>query len=116
MKFSRIAAAVAVALAMPAAWSADLVSVYRDALVSDPVYQSARAQFVATAERLPQARSGYLPLISGAASVTHFWLERAGVPDFDYTYKSFGVTLSQPIFRLQNWIAITQAQKVVLQA
>ena len=116
MKFSRIAAAVAVALATPAAWSADLVSVYRDALVSDPVYQAARSQFTATAERLPQARSGYLPLISGAASVTRFWLERDGVPDFDYTYKSFGVTLSQPIFRLQNWIAITQAQKVVLQA
>ena len=43
MKLSRIAAALAVTFA-PAAWSADLLGVYRDSLVSDPVYQAARAQ------------------------------------------------------------------------
>ncbi len=34
----------------------------------------------------------------------------------DYTTKAYSVTLSQPIFRLQNWIAIDQAQQQVLQA
>jgi outer membrane protein len=116
MKFSRIAAAVAAALASVPAWSADLISVYRDALVSDPVYQAARAQFNATSERLPQARSGYLPLINGSGTITRNYLDAERIPNYDYTYKSFGVTLSQPVFRLQNWIAITQAQKVVLQA
>jgi len=115
MNLTRIAAALAVTLA-PAAWGADLLGVYRDALVSDPVYQAARAQYVATAERLPQARSGYLPFINGTAGITHYWLDREGTPNFDYTYKTFGVTLSQPIFRLQNWIAIGQAEKVVIQA
>ena len=115
MKLTRIAAALAVTFA-PAAWSADLLGVYRDALVSDPVYQSARAQYVATAERLPQARSGYLPLVTGTAAINHYWLDREGTPNFDYTYKTYGVTLSQPIFRMQNWIAIDQAHKVVLQA
>src|SRR5689334_1028655 len=115
MKFTRIAAALAVTFA-PAAWSADLLGVYRDALVSDPVYQAARAQYQATAERLPQARSGYLPLITGTAGVTRYWVDREGIPNFDYTYRTYGVTLSQPIFRAQNWIAIGQAEKVVLQA
>ena len=115
MKLTRIAAALAVTFA-PAAWSADLLGVYRDALVSDPVYQAARAQYQATAERLPQARSGYLPLITGTAAVTRYWLDREGIPSFDYTYRTYGVTLSQPIFRMQNWIAIDQAHKVVLQA
>ena len=47
------------------AQGADLLGVYRDALASDPVYQSARAQYQASIERLPQARAGYLPLITG---------------------------------------------------
>jgi outer membrane protein len=116
MKFSRLAVALAAVLAAGPASSADLLSIYRDSLVADPVYQGARSQYQATAERLPQARSGYLPLISASAGITRFWLEREGTPDFDYTYKSYGVTLSQPIFRLQNWIAISQAEKIVLQA
>lgn len=107
--------ALALALALPAS-AADLLSVYRDALVSDPVYQSARAQYQATSERLPQARSGYLPFITANAGVTRYWLDREGTPSFDYTYKTYGVTLSQPIFRMQNWIAIGQAEKQVLQA
>ena len=115
MKPIRTALALALALALPAS-AADLLSVYRDALVSDPVYQSARAQYQATSERLPQARSGYLPFISANAGVTRYWLDREGTPSFDYTYKTYGITLSQPIFRLQNWIAIGQAEKQVLQA
>src|SRR6185436_14934790 len=81
-----------------------------------PVYQAARSQYNATAERLPQARSGYLPFINANAGITRYFIDRGGAPEFDYTYKTYGVTLSQPIFRMQNWIAISQAEKTVLQA
>ena len=116
MKFTRFALALAAALAAGPALSADLLSIYRDSLVSDPVYQAARAQYLASIERLPQARSGYLPFINGNAAVTRYYLDREGTPNFDYTYKTFGVTLSQPVFRMQNWIAISQAEKLVLQS
>ena len=115
MKAPRSLLALALLAAFPAA-GADLLSVYRDALVSDPVYQAARAQYTATSERLPQARSGYLPFVNANAAITRYAIDRAGTPEFDYTYKTYGVTLSQPIFRMQNWIAISQADKVVLQA
>jgi len=115
MKAPRSLLALALLAAFPAA-GADLLSVYRDALVSDPVYQAARAQYAATSERLPQARSGYLPFVNANAAITRYAIDRAGTPEFDYTYKTYGVTLSQPIFRMQNWIAISQADKVVLQA
>jgi len=70
MKATRNAIAAAlVAFALPAS-AADLLSVYRDALVADPVYQAARSQYQATTERLPQARSGYLPFITANAAVT----------------------------------------------
>lgn len=110
-----IAAAVAVAFAGSAS-AADLLNVYRDALVSDPVYQSSRAQYNATIEALPQARSAYLPLVSGVASIFRNDIDREIAPNLHYTTNSIGLTLSQPIFRLQNWIAIGQAEQQVLQA
>ncbi len=115
MKATRLALALALALAVPAQ-AADLLNLYRDAQVSDPVYQAARAQYQATAERLPQARSGYLPQVFGSASIFRINSERDGAPDRDYSTNTFAVTLAQPVFRMQNWIAIDQARKTVLQA
>jgi outer membrane protein len=115
MTASRLVLALALALAGPAA-AADLATLYRDAQVSDPVFQAARAQYQATVERLPQARSTYLPQINGSASVFRNHSEREGIPDRDYTVNTFAVTLAQPVFRMQNLIAIDQAKKVVVQA
>lgn len=94
---------------------ADLLGVYRDALVSDPVYQSARAQYQAGLEALPQARAGYLPSVSGTASRFRNQVDTSVSPQVDYNTQSYGVTLSQPLFRWQNWVAISQAEQQVLQ-
>jgi outer membrane protein len=116
MNFRRTVLAALVCAAVGPASAADLLTIFRDSQVSDPVYQSARAQYNASIEALPQARSGYLPLISGGA--TYFRnrvdVDIAGV--HDYTTKAYQVSLSQPIFRLQNWLAISEAQQQVLQA
>ncbi len=116
MKPTRIALFLAAAGLASSAWGADLLGVYRDALVSDPVYQSARAQYTAGVERLPQARAGYLPLLSGSAGAYRNYNEIEGANDVDYSTRGFNLTLSQPIFRWQNWIAISQAEKQVMQA
>ena len=116
MKLTRLAAMIAVALAAMPAAAADLLGVYRDARASDPVFQAARAQYAANIERLPQARSGYLPLIGLSASIFENKLDRQIADDITYTNKVYAVTLAQPIFRLQNWIAIDQARKQVLVA
>ncbi len=116
MKLKHLAAALAFGAALGTAEGADLLSLYRDALVSDPVYQAARAQRNATVERLPQARAGYLPFVAGSASTFRFNTEREGLPDQDFTTRTASVSLSQPIFRMPNWIAIGQAEKVVVQA
>lgn len=99
-----------------AAHGADLIGVYRDALSSDPVYQAARAQYQASIERLPQARAGYLPFISGSAGTYRNYNERDGAEDLDYSTRGFNLTLSQPVFRMQSWIAISQAEKQLAQA
>jgi len=107
---------LALAAAALPAQAADLLGVYRDARLADPLYQAARSQYQATTERLPQAKAGYLPIIAGTGSVFRNHSERSGLGEFDYTTKTLAVTLAQPVFRMQNWIAITQAEKVVLQA
>jgi outer membrane protein len=116
MKPLRIVLALAVAATLAPARAADLVSVYHDALTSDPVFQSARAQYQAGLEKLPQARSGYLPLISGTASAFRNDVAPEIAQNFTYNTTTYAVTLSQPVFRLQNWIAIGQAKQQVLQA
>ena len=116
MTFRRTVLAAALAALSCAAGAADLLAIYHDAQVSDPVYQSARAQYNASIEALPQARAGYLPLVSGTASVFRNYVDQEIAGKFNYTTKTYAVTLSQPIFRLQNWIAITEAEQQVLQA
>src|SRR5437588_677328 len=59
MILRRLAVALALTAAMPPAWAADLLTIYRDARVSDPVYQAARAQYAATREKLPQAKRNF---------------------------------------------------------
>ena len=116
MNPSRILLALALAAALPAAQAEDLVGVYHDALSSDPTFQSARAQYEAGIEKLPQARAGYLPLLSGTASAFRNRITNDITPTIDFNTRTYAVTLSQPIFRLQNWVAIDQAHQQVLQS
>ncbi len=113
MNAKRIAAAVALAFAAGSAAAADLLNIYRDAVVSDPVFQSSRAVYNAGVERLPQARSGYLPNIGASGQIFRNGLEGGGD---GYTTQTYAIELSQPLFRMQNWIAISQAQQQLLQA
>ena len=116
MRLQRLTLALAFAFAAADAGAVDLIGVYRDAQVSDPVYQSNRSVYEAAIEKLPQARSGYLPLLAGSASIFRNNVDFQGLPDADYNNKTYAITLSQPIFRLQNWIAIGQARFQVMQA
>ena len=116
MKRKRLLLLLAASGLALSAQGADLLGVYRDALTSDPVFQAARAQYQASVERLPQARAGYLPFVTGSAGTYRNFNERDGAEDIDYSTRGFNVTLSQPLFRMQNWIAISQAQKQVVQA
>ena len=116
MRFPRIALAAALAAAWGSASAADLLNIYRDALVSDAAWQAARSQYEATRERLPQARAGYLPLVNGSASAFRNDINFEIAPDQRYSTHTYAVTLTQPIFRMQNWIAISQADKLVIQA
>ncbi len=92
--------------------AADLMQVYRDALGFDAQYASIRAQSKADREKKPQGLAGLLPQIGASASTQY------NDVDFDkpfsgrgkYNSNNWGVQLTQPIFRLQNWEQYKQGE------
>ncbi len=100
-------------------YGADLMAVYRDAIAYDAQYASARASLEAGREKLPQGRAGLLPTI-GLTNAYTTWNDgdtkaRATGATTASQYNSNGwtVTLSQPLFRWQNWVAYTQSELLV---
>lgn len=104
-----------------AAFAADLITVYRDALAYDAQYMSARSAVEAGREKLPQGRSGLLPTLGLSATST--WnnsettVKRTSVSTNNrFNSAGWTVTLTQPLFRWQNWVSYTQSELAVVQA
>jgi outer membrane protein len=92
-----------------------LLTAYKDALAYDAQFAAARAALDAGREKLPQGRAGLLPTVSAAGNTfwnDESWKARSFGIDTDAKYNSNGwsVTLSQPLFRMQNWVAYNQAE------
>lgn len=98
------------------AQSADLLQVYRDAVSFDAQYAAARGARDAGLEKLPQGRAGLLPTIGLSANTTWNQAEvtartaGATTRDFNYNSNGWNVSLSQPLFRWQNWVGFKQAE------
>ena len=100
----------------------DLMQIYREAQRNDPAIAAAKATWVATQEKLPQARAGLLPAasLSAGANYNKYDATIKGDPQVDIN-RSFGfasatLSASQPLFRYQNVVAVDQAQAFVTQA
>ena len=74
-----VAWAAALAGASAPAFAEDLLQIYREALANDPVLASARANWEATQEAVPQARAGLLPSVTlvGNATIEVYHNDRA---------------------------------------
>jgi outer membrane protein len=123
----RILTSVSLALlfaAAPAAqtYAADLVDIYKEARGSDAVYAAARAAWSAGQEKLPQGLSGLLPQVSATASTQYNDRDIAyrtpANPSSVAQFNSNALTLSltQPLFRAQNYTQYEQAKTQLVQA
>jgi outer membrane protein len=105
-----------------AAPAADLAELYRQARDSDAAYASARAAWAAAQEKLPQGRAGLLPAASLSAFTQYndreIRLRTPGALDLSSNYNSnaFTLSLTQPLYRRQNWIVYEQAKTQIQQA
>ena len=103
------------------AQAADLVEVYRDAVGYDASFASARAALEAGREKLPQGRAGLLPTLGLSANTTWNDIDyesrpSTGVIPAKYNNNGWGISLSQPLFRWQNWAGYQQSELAVAQA
>jgi outer membrane protein len=107
--------------ALPAAGE-DLMDIYREAQRADPALAAARANWLATQERAPQARAQLLPNVglSGSVNANDTYANTRTSPPVISTgnYQDFGVAISasQPIYRVATALAYDQAKRQVEQA
>ena len=104
------------------AFATDLLTIYREAQVQDSTYAGAKAQYIGTQEKLPQARALLLPSINLGAAV-HYNDVQADYPSSvfpsgrrDYYDYNYGVNITQPLYRPQNNASYEQAKVQVRQA
>ena len=97
------------------------MQVYRDAQDNDAAFAAARYTSEAGREKLPQGRAGLLPSLTLSGNTV--WNENniafhngntLGKPRFNGN--GYQLTLSQPLFRWQNWVAYDQSKLQVAQA
>jgi outer membrane protein len=112
--------ATLLALFASTAGAADLLDILRRAQVSDASYAAARASWQAAQEKIPQGLALLLPNASITGSTAyndrqlHF---RNGIDASGrFNNNAIGVTVTQPLFRLQNKIQYDQAKVQVAQA
>jgi outer membrane protein len=113
---------LSIGLAAGQASAADLLSVYRDAAGYDAQFAAARASLDAGREKLPQARAGLLPNLGVGANTT--WNKTSVTTlttppmsgDINYNSNGWTATLTQPLFRWQNWAAYQQGKLSVVLA
>src|SRR5262245_33192872 len=111
-----------IAVTSGAASAADLLEVYRAAQSSDALYASARASWAAGQEKLPQGRAGLLPsaTLSGNTQLNDrdFRPRDPSATGFHSRFNSNSVSLSvtQPLYRPQNFAVYEQAKSQVTQS
>jgi outer membrane protein len=118
--------------AVPAS-SADLLSIYDQALINDPQIREAEANRRAQREVRPQAIAGLLPQVSATAGRTRDWSDSDGFNQFTFTGAPGPTTSStggvginnsdqwrlqirQSVFSWNNWVALRTANHEVAQA
>ena len=102
-------------------FAADLVQLYREARDNDPTFAAARATLEAGREKSSQGLSGLLPNVTLSGNTTSNKNEISqhnGPTLFKPNYNSNGyqLTLSQPLFRWQNWVGYDQSKLQTAQA
>ena len=98
----------------------DLMDVYTTSLQRDPVFRSAGAGNRAAQEFIPQARAGLLPEVAFGASAgrTNREIRQPAViaTSDDFSPRDMSLSITQPLYRRDRWIAIGQAESLVRQS
>jgi outer membrane protein len=129
----KLALACILAVSTTSAYSADLLEVYKVAEQNDPLIREADATRLASREAKPQAWAQLLPLITADGSVSRTKTDNAGLRPTTFTVLgdpllrrndsytatdngSWGLSLTQTLFRWDRFVALGRADLQVTQA
>ncbi|MGH8701195.1 MAG: TolC family outer membrane protein, partial [Burkholderiales bacterium] len=113
---------LALLLAVPAAQGADLMEIFRMGQSADAQYAAARAAWSAGQEKLPQGLSGLLPSATVSASTQYNDREvrsrdpAVGTVTNQFNSNVASISVTQPLYRPQNYTAYEQAKSQVVQS
>lgn len=105
-------AILALSLLSQSAAAGALKEIYLKALTNDPQLRAAQASFRAASEATPQSRAGLLPQLNLGGSLGY----SDPHPGSGGTTNSLSLTLSQPVFRAQNWFSFQRSRQLTDQA
>lgn len=102
-------------------YAADLMQIYRQAQDNDPTFAAARSVRDAGQEKMPQGRAGLLPSLTLSGNTVWNQTENSlhggsTLSKPNYNSNGYQLTLSQPLFRWQNWVGYNQSKIQVAQA
>ncbi|MGH6691762.1 MAG: TolC family protein, partial [Gammaproteobacteria bacterium] len=113
---------LALLLVAPVARAADLMEIFRMAQSADAQYAAARATWSAGQEKLPQGLSGLLPSATVSAGTQYNDREirsrdpAAGTTTSQFNSNFATLSVTQPIYRPQNFTVYDQAKSQVVQS
>jgi len=104
-----ISLAVALALAPLIASAGELLSVVNDALAHDADLAAANDEMDIGREEVPLARAALLPRLDGGWGRTYNQIKTENLPTARYWQNGWMITLTQPVFDWERWVALRQA-------
>jgi outer membrane protein len=114
MRMKKLSAILSVAMMSGSASALDLLQAYRDALVYDSQFASAKLQRDAGRERQVQGRAALLPQAGFNAQVSKIDGENILPPSaprpLNYTDQKYVLQLKQPLYNLSSFIAYDQSK------
>ena len=92
------------------AQAADLLDVYQAAEQQDQTYAAAKSAYKAGIEKLPQARAALWPQLNLSAPITgNYVKDHISDQHASFGSASYTLSLTQPLYRLQNNVVVDQA-------
>ena len=126
MKRVALSTILAITAAMPIVHGQDLITTYEQAVQRDPLIHQAEANRNASLENKPQSIARLLPTVSITAGVNQNWVTTktsdviqqniAGGTDIKFWNSLPSFNLTQPLYRHDLWVRLSQADNQVAQA
>ena len=118
---STLIIAITTAISSTQAQADDLLTVYQQALLNDPVVLKSQAQFMIVKEDIVQARSALLPQISATGGYSIGEQEFVGndnttVINQESDSLTYGASLNMQLYHHDSWLRLNNAEKAAHQS